>query len=218
MAIVQQIKVPLLSVNDTSLTVVDILFAYGAQVKIGETIIVFETSKTTYDVLAEQEGYIQYLCKTDSEYDVNFVVANIYAAANEVPDQLKTAVEIMPVAVSTTLIATPAKADWHGETLFSIAALQLMERLGLTQLAGGNSCVPRYGGKTLKTLFDGNATRRCPVAAAPTAVHRSPPRRGRRTTTTGENRRRIPFRGRVLTEITRYSRLRRDSSSAFSTL
>ena len=25
------------------------------------------------------------------------------------------------------------------------------------QLAGGNSCVPRYGGRTLKTLFDGNA-------------------------------------------------------------
>ena len=44
MAILQQIKVPLISVNDTSLTVVDILFDHGALVKKGELILVFETS------------------------------------------------------------------------------------------------------------------------------------------------------------------------------
>ena len=90
MAIVQQIKVPLLSVNDTSLTVVEVLFPYGAMVKKGDIIMVFETSKTTHDVEAEVEGYVEYLCKSDSDYAVNFVVANIYSLATEVPEQVNT--------------------------------------------------------------------------------------------------------------------------------
>ncbi len=57
MALLQEILVPLLAVNDTTLTVVEIPFSNGAKVKKGDLIMVFETSKTTYDVEA-QEGWL----------------------------------------------------------------------------------------------------------------------------------------------------------------
>src|SRR5258708_33999096 len=83
MALLQEISVPLLAVNDTSLTVVEIAFSNGAKVKKGDLIMVFETSKTTYDVEAPEEGYIQYLCETDEDYAVNEIVARIYSEAAE---------------------------------------------------------------------------------------------------------------------------------------
>src|SRR5689334_12907701 len=83
MALLQEIQVPLLAVNDTSLTVVEISFPNGSLVKKGDMVMVFETSKTTYDVEAASDGYIQYLCEADHDYEVNTVVARIYSEATE---------------------------------------------------------------------------------------------------------------------------------------
>lgn len=127
MAILQQIKVPLISVNDTSLTVVGILFAQKDAVKKGDIILVFETSKTTYDVVAEADGYIAYQCQMDEEYEVNEVVANIYSDKDEVPENI-----IVPIKSSTSFLRQEEKLEdavgvWEGETLFSAAAMQLMQ-------------------------------------------------------------------------------------------
>ena len=78
MALLQEIKVPLLSVNDTSLTVVEMSFENGAKVKTGDVLMVLETSKTTHDVEAEADGYIQYFCEIQGEYEVNKTIAKIF--------------------------------------------------------------------------------------------------------------------------------------------
>ena len=148
MAIVQQIKVPLLSVNDTSLTVVEVLFPYGAMVKKGDIIMVFETSKTTHDVEAEVEGYVEYLCKSDCDYAVNFVVANIYSLATEVPEQVNTGLKSGKIIAAITAQNIPAKIVWQGETLFSNAALELMENKGIDRKV--------FAGKDLISLEDVN--------------------------------------------------------------
>jgi pyruvate/2-oxoglutarate dehydrogenase complex dihydrolipoamide acyltransferase (E2) component len=100
MALLQEIQVPLLAVNDTSLTVVEINFSRGSKVKKGDLIMVFETSKTTYDVEAEAEGYIQYLCETNGDYAVSEVVARIYSEAAEA--------EVIPAASSHGQPAGPS--------------------------------------------------------------------------------------------------------------
>jgi pyruvate/2-oxoglutarate dehydrogenase complex dihydrolipoamide acyltransferase (E2) component len=123
MAILQEIKVPLVSVNDTSLTVVEVLFASGDKVKKGDIIIVFETSKTTYDVQAESTGYIQYLCEQGNDYDVNDIVAKVFSEENEVE---KIAAQPKKSRKTTKTIAV-ATQTWEGDTLFSAGALALME-------------------------------------------------------------------------------------------
>ncbi|MBL0358816.1 MAG: 2-oxo acid dehydrogenase subunit E2 [Chitinophagaceae bacterium] len=125
MAIVQEIKVPLIAVNDTSLTVVEMAFEHGSLVKKGDVLMVFETSKTTYDVIAEAAGYIAYSCELDADYEVNEVVAIVYNDAAEVP--------VKAVPKKETAVAAKkedykeAIAYWEGETLFSPAAIELMQ-------------------------------------------------------------------------------------------
>ena len=86
MAVLQEIKVPLISVNDTSLTVIDIPFITGDAVKQGDVILVFETSKTAYDVEAEAEGYIEYTCMVGGDYEVDTIVARIVSTMEEIKD------------------------------------------------------------------------------------------------------------------------------------
>ncbi|MGG9972128.1 2-oxo acid dehydrogenase subunit E2 [Ferruginibacter sp. SUN002] len=130
MAILQEIKVPLISVNDTSLTVVSLLNATGDAVKKGEIILVFETSKTTYDVVAEADGFIQYLCEEGNDYEVNDVVAKIFSEANEV--EKVTAPSLQKSKQSVKAPAVKIVSDWEGETLFTTAALELMEAKGIS--------------------------------------------------------------------------------------
>lgn len=148
MALLQEISVPLLAVNDTSLTVVEIPFSSGAKVKKGDLIMVFETSKTTYDVEAPEEGYIQYLCETDHDYEVNEVVARIYSepAGEQGPPEGKPApAKGLPTRFSAPLSteAHPTETHrteahptetlpfWEGETLFSREASHLIESSGI---------------------------------------------------------------------------------------
>jgi pyruvate/2-oxoglutarate dehydrogenase complex dihydrolipoamide acyltransferase (E2) component len=133
MALLQEILVPLLAVNDPSLTVVEMSFVNGQYVKKGDHIMVFETSKTTYDVAAETDGYIQYLCEIDKDYEVNEIVAKIFSEEKEVEkitvspilqDAIKTKAE--PAALQTVAL-------WEGETLFSGEAIQLIESAGISR-------------------------------------------------------------------------------------
>ncbi|MEO8416162.1 MAG: 2-oxo acid dehydrogenase subunit E2 [Ginsengibacter sp.] len=123
MAIVQEIKVPLISVNDTSLTVIDTCFSPGDKVKKDDIILVFETSKTTYDVEAEEDGYVQYLCTTGEDYDVDSLVALIYDNPADV--------QVNNNRQGGKSIGKVAANDWMGETLFSKGALYIIDERGL---------------------------------------------------------------------------------------
>ncbi len=132
MPLEQEIKVPLISVNDTSLTVIGIPFQDNDPVKKGDIILVFETSKTTYDVIAETGGVIKYFCEEGSDYDVNTVVAGIFSDLSEI-EKFPSAPKIKKTG--TQLVSIPGRAinpEWKGETLFSEAALALMEKHGLS--------------------------------------------------------------------------------------
>jgi len=134
MALIQEIKVPLLAVNDTSLTVVEMNFTTGAQVKKGDLLMVFETSKTTYDVEAETDGFIQFYCEAGQDYEVNEVVAKIFEHESEIqkstvsPALAKPEKSTTPVPVTADLIES---AVWEGDTLFSSEAFRLLESSGL---------------------------------------------------------------------------------------
>jgi pyruvate/2-oxoglutarate dehydrogenase complex dihydrolipoamide acyltransferase (E2) component len=133
MPILQEIKVPLLSVNDTSLTVVDIVFAQNAAVKKGETVLVLETSKTTYDVVAEVDGFIGYTCEKDTDYEVNVIIAYIYSDASEVPATATPLAKVQTVDKKENAAAIIQTAAFDGETIFSASALALMEASNISK-------------------------------------------------------------------------------------
>jgi pyruvate dehydrogenase E2 component (dihydrolipoamide acetyltransferase) len=140
MALIQEILVPLLAVNDTTLTVVEIPLAGGSRVRKGDLIMVFETSKTTYDVEAQADGYIQYLCVVDRDYSVNEVVARIYS--EEAEAAVAAPVTAAPVTDAPALnghaveMATPSALahHWEGETVFSDSAVALIASSGIDKM------------------------------------------------------------------------------------
>ncbi len=121
MALLQEIKVPLLSVNDTSLTIIDTPFTSGEKVDTGQVIVVFETSKTSYEVTAETPGYIQYLCSNGDDYEVNEVVVKIFSDSKDIDLSVET-----PVKKIKKLAPINTK-EWSGETQFSSGAKKLLE-------------------------------------------------------------------------------------------
>ena len=139
MALLQEILVPLLAVNDTTLTVVEIALSTGAKINKGDLLMVLETSKTTYDVEAETSGYIQYLCEPDKDYAVNEVVARIYSEEAEAlaPAETRPPTAATRTPPAATSIRSPAGTSsaplpfWEGETLFSREAARLIESHGL---------------------------------------------------------------------------------------
>ena len=127
MALLQQIPVPLLAVNDTTLTVVEITRRSGEPVRKGDQLMVFETSKTTYEVVAEADGFVEFLCEVDGDYEVGAVVARIFSEAAEVATRQAPAQTGGPEQPVPPASKDIVPAVWEGETLFSQAALQLME-------------------------------------------------------------------------------------------
>jgi pyruvate/2-oxoglutarate dehydrogenase complex dihydrolipoamide acyltransferase (E2) component len=145
--IIQEILVPLLAVNDTTLTVVEIPLASGSPVRKGDLILVFETSKTTYDVESPADGFIQFACETDRDYSVNEVVARIFsdqAEAAAVPAPVPRAVRPAAHAATHASAAPPVNGHevelpvspeparhWEGETVFSYEAESLIASSGI---------------------------------------------------------------------------------------
>ena len=166
MALLEEIKVPLLAVNDTTLTVVELAKQPGEKIKQGEVLLVFETSKTTYEVEAATEGFVQYLCSAGRDYAVNAVVARIFSEAAEAlvtaPETSRpTAVAGVPgkkSAAALTGIPAPfprtaedqgmeePEPYWEGKTLFSNEAGRLIEAYGLDEAV--------FRGKDLVTAMD----------------------------------------------------------------
>jgi pyruvate dehydrogenase E2 component (dihydrolipoamide acetyltransferase) len=136
MALIEEILVPLLAVNDTTLTVVEIPLAGGSRVRKGDLIMVFETSKTTYDVEAQAEGYIQYLCTVDRDYSVNEVVARIYSEEAEAAVAAPvTAAPSLNGHVVGTAAPSALAGHWEGETVFSDSAAALIASSGIDKMA-----------------------------------------------------------------------------------
>jgi pyruvate dehydrogenase E2 component (dihydrolipoamide acetyltransferase) len=131
MAVLQQIAVPLLAVNDTFLTVVEVNFNQKAAVKKGDIVMVFETSKTTYEVIAEADGFIKLMCEAGNDYAVNDIVAEIYSSADEIVVEEKKVVESVE---SKPAIAALSKAEFNytGTTLFSLAAQSLLQEKNIS--------------------------------------------------------------------------------------
>jgi pyruvate/2-oxoglutarate dehydrogenase complex dihydrolipoamide acyltransferase (E2) component len=131
MAVLQEISVPLLAVNDTTLTVAELSFSNGEKVARGNVLMVFETSKTTFDVEVEAEGYVQYTCEVGQDYEVGVVVATIFSEAAEVSAR--------PYAATPHAEPPPALAEnlprWEGETIFSREALRLLTEAALDPTA-----------------------------------------------------------------------------------
>lgn len=78
MKIIQEVRVPKESVNDNSLTVVWIPFPNGHKVTKNEVILELETSKAIITIESEVEGYLEYLCKTGEDVNVNSIVIKIW--------------------------------------------------------------------------------------------------------------------------------------------
>src|ERR1700712_1078836 len=154
MGLLKEIIVPLLAVNDTSLTVVEIGFKNGQPVKKGDQLMVFETSKTTYEVMSETDGFIQFLCETGKDYEVNTIVAQIFSDASEVA-------ETKPPPPDAVVDAQPAVAAalFTGDPLFSNEALHLINSAGLDKsVFSGKDFVAR------QDVEDRLGIRRQPVA------------------------------------------------------
>jgi pyruvate/2-oxoglutarate dehydrogenase complex dihydrolipoamide acyltransferase (E2) component len=152
MALLQEIKVPLLAVNDTTLTVVDVAFPQGHHVKKGDIALVFETSKTTYEVLAEIDGFIQYSCEAGRDYEVNQIVAKIFSTASEIVKDPVTEKQLNTSNIVVNKTVTQV-TDWQGETVFSLEAIRLIESLHIDQsLFKGRDFVSRQDVEELKGL------------------------------------------------------------------
>ena len=133
MALLQQIAVPLLAVNDTSLTVVEIGFGNKSPVTKGDTILVFETSKTTYDVIAEFDGFIKYKCELQKDYNVNDIVAEIYSDESEIiTEKKKDFIDNGSMEVKPTSDSTTPSFNYEGEIIISNAAKQLITKAGIS--------------------------------------------------------------------------------------
>jgi pyruvate/2-oxoglutarate dehydrogenase complex dihydrolipoamide acyltransferase (E2) component len=129
MPVLQEIKVPLVSVNDRSLTIIETCFSTGDTVHEGDVILVFETSKTTYDVEASVNGYVQYLCVAGEDYEVDAVIALIFSSVSEVQDVFK----INKPGEKTDQKKTGILPAWVGKTLFSKGALELINANGINE-------------------------------------------------------------------------------------
>jgi pyruvate/2-oxoglutarate dehydrogenase complex dihydrolipoamide acyltransferase (E2) component len=133
MSLLKDIAVPLIAVNDTSLTVVELSFTNGSLVKKGDTVMVFETSKTTYNVEVETEGYIQYLCEAGNDYEVNDIVAKIFSDAAEIViEPAKISKNGTTPKALNEVTGITAQPVWDGETLFSHKAMKLINEKGIS--------------------------------------------------------------------------------------
>lgn len=141
MKVLQEISVPQESVNDDMLLVVAMPFANGAKVVDRDIVLELESSKTTFTIESETDGYIEYLCKDGDEVAVNTVVIKIY---DQAPQQLAKE-ETITVSVASNgngqhIVKpdTPLEVKQFEETLFSAAAERLIAEKGvaLAQFTG----------------------------------------------------------------------------------
>ena len=124
MAVLQKILVPLLAVNDTTLSVIEINFTSKEFVKKGSVLMVFETSKTTFEVVAETDGFVKIFCEVGKDYNVNEVAVEIYDNIDEIViDEI---ISEKTLKNNNNVSSNEMKPNYQGSTLYSIAAEKLM--------------------------------------------------------------------------------------------
>ncbi|MEM6342601.1 MAG: 2-oxo acid dehydrogenase subunit E2 [Bacteroidota bacterium] len=136
MKVLQEISVPQESVNDDMLLVVSVPFANGAKVSDRDIVLELESSKTTFTIECETDGYIEYLCAEGDEVAVNKLIIKIYDEAPKAsPNTMAPPLALSSNGnghhkeVSETIVAKPQFA----ETMFSAAAERLIQEKGLSQ-------------------------------------------------------------------------------------
>jgi pyruvate/2-oxoglutarate dehydrogenase complex dihydrolipoamide acyltransferase (E2) component len=120
MKILQEIRVPQESVNDQTLTVLELFFQEGSLVKKGDIVAELETSKTTLTVETLEAGYVRYFCKKEDELSINSLIAQI---ADQLVTEEKSSIagQVEPTNVTTN------QEEVIQHTLFSKGALELMQ-------------------------------------------------------------------------------------------
>lgn len=145
MAILQEVKVPLLAVNDTTLIVSEIPFKNGDKVHKGNTILTFETSKTTYDLEAEFDGFIKYYCEIGQEYNVNDLVVQIFSERSDFSFNSASIDELL-INTGEKKAPTSIQQIWQGDPIFSLKAMDLIEKNGIEK--------SRFNGKDFVSYDD----------------------------------------------------------------
>jgi len=77
MKTLQDIVAPQDNANDQLITIVSLPFPNGANVTTGSVVLEYENSKTTVEVRAEADGFINYLCAVDQEVPIGTKLARI---------------------------------------------------------------------------------------------------------------------------------------------
>ena len=129
MAVVQKIIVPLLAVNDTFLTIVEKCYTDRAAVKKNDILLVLETSKTTYDLIAEEDGFIKYSCEIGQDYAVNDLIAEIYGSESEISNEVASpSINKTSSGIKEIQSLPEIQQVYDGKTLFSNHAKVFIEQ------------------------------------------------------------------------------------------
>lgn len=128
MKLVKQIYVPQDSVNDTTLTVVGIIFNSGDFIKKGQTIIELETSKAVLTIETEVEGYIYYHCTIGQDVEVNKLIVEIFD--NPIQSNNLSASTIIDKVINESRIENEKQ---NAPTIFSNEAISLIKTNNLKE-------------------------------------------------------------------------------------
>jgi pyruvate/2-oxoglutarate dehydrogenase complex dihydrolipoamide acyltransferase (E2) component len=124
MKLLHEIKIPQESVNDDQVVIIKLHFKSGDEVKLGETVLEYETSKATLTMDALETGFILYYFEEGDTVDVGRIVAEIYDEKNSkettiskkkasekinFQTDLSTSSEILKKTLSATIFSQKAK-------------------------------------------------------------------------------------------------------------
>lgn len=124
MNILQEIKVPQESVNDTLLNVVDIKFRNNDKVIKNDLLLELETSKAIITIESDYNGYVEYLCNLGDEVPVNKIIIKIWDQPFEIHNEPPNKVDVNQIEANNA----DSQNKQILETIFSKAALELLEK------------------------------------------------------------------------------------------
>ncbi|MEW6534262.1 MAG: biotin/lipoyl-containing protein [Candidatus Auribacterota bacterium] len=117
MRVLQKIEAPQETASEEFVTITSVPCKTGDFIKKGDTVLEIETSKATYTIEAETDGYVEYFCKEGDDIPVNSLLANIYDCFDQ------------PSAASEAPVnKTQPDTDGLDDIVFSKSALELIER------------------------------------------------------------------------------------------
>jgi pyruvate/2-oxoglutarate dehydrogenase complex dihydrolipoamide acyltransferase (E2) component len=146
MSVAQDILAPQDNANDDVITIVGLPCPNGARVAAGSVVLEYENSKSTVELRAEADGFINYFCVVDQEVPIGTRIASITSE----PLAGGSAAPVPETAAEGSLVQV--------ETRFSRAAAVLMESMKLDQSA--------FAGQAFVTSADVRSRVRIPGTAS----------------------------------------------------